>query len=116
VISTIHHPPIEAAPAELTPPRQGQASPHKVTYRLITDDSTVAMRAPVRDVTPAGMALLAEAPIEAGKVLLVMLHHDLPVQIARVRYAVNSGKGQWSIGCSFARRLTDGELHTILAD
>ena len=118
MISAIHQPTTDASAAERhpAPHRPGHPGPEKATFRLITDDSTTAKRAPVRDVTAAGMVLLTEVPIEAGKLLLVMLHHNLPVQIARVRYAVNNGKGQCSIGCSFARRLTEGELHTLFTE
>lgn len=117
MISTLHFPRFEAPASErrAAPPQTRHAGPEKATYRLLTDDATTAKRAPVRDVTAAGMALLTDAPVEAGQLLLIMLHHDLPVRIARVRYALNAGRGRWSVGCSFACRLSDEELHTLFA-
>lgn len=94
-----------------SPPR-----PREATYRLVTDDTTLSRLAPLRDLTAAGMALLTTAAIEPGKLLLVVLHEGAPARFVRVRYAIPAGKGHWSVGCSFALRLTEEELVALVDD
>jgi hypothetical protein len=87
---------------------------HEASFRLITDMVDHLRHAPLRDLSAGGAALLTDQAIEPGKVLVVFLHGLVPPKLARVRYAIGTGRGQWSVGCSFADRLSDEELHTIL--
>jgi hypothetical protein len=86
----------------------------KATYRIITDDRSQAHRASVRDLSLAGVVLLTDRPIERGTILLVGFHDSPVPMLARVQHVTVRSQGQWSVCCSFALRLSEALLETLL--
>jgi hypothetical protein len=74
--------------------------------------------AKVHDVSVSGISLLLRRWIKPGTVLVIKLQtpnqrlsRPMP---ARVMHSTQQADGAWQVGCSFVRRLSDEDLHTLL--
>ena len=71
-----------------------------------------------RDISIQAIALLLGTRPPRGAILEVQLQSAeggfLPARLARVRRAVAQGTGQWLVGCTFARKLSEAELQSLL--
>jgi hypothetical protein len=86
--------------------------------RLIAKPSLQAHRALVRDFSVRGLGLLLDQPFEIGTLLAVQLQsRDVGLSgilTGKVRHATPQSDGNWLIGCSLSRPLTDDEIFTLL--
>jgi hypothetical protein len=70
------------------------------------------------DLSPAGVGLIVEAPLEPGSALTLSLkrHNDQPDRpiLACVVYQTEREEGKWAVGCHFIRQLSEKELDELL--
>jgi hypothetical protein len=85
-----------------------------------TDESETAWIGKVQNVSSGGVGLIMNRRFEPGTTLIVELSakpkgilRPLPV---RVIHATPEQKGQWLIGCTFARPLSPEELQAFLQE
>jgi hypothetical protein len=78
----------------------------------------VTRRARVVDLSAAGVALRLSRPIAPGTELLLQLHHaELGIRYTLAMCVTQCARlpgSMWLIGCSFARRLSERELRSLL--
>src|SRR5262245_18404317 len=89
-----------------------------VPCRLVHSERQDARWARVKDISPGGVGLLVGSPFEAAPPVIVELTDSAGVRrfslAARVAYARLLQDGTWRLGCVFANRLSEAELHALL--
>ena len=72
----------------------------------------------VVDISTTGIGLLVDSYVEPETLLAVELQGDdadaTYTLLVEVRRAAKQGDGEWLLGCSFARELTETELRALL--
>jgi hypothetical protein len=89
-------------------------------YRSNQGGSPIGWLAEVRDISATGIGLALRRRFEQGAVLFIELTstldnsaHLLPVTVV---HATQSSDGDWILGCTFSRTLTDAELAELVLD
>jgi hypothetical protein len=87
--------------------------------RVVPKPSFQALKVRVKDVSPKGIGLLCEKPVDCGVLLAIQWHFGEPDQwrtvLARVVRVVPQKNGQLLIGCQFEELISDEETHALLA-
>ena len=72
------------------------------------------LMARVRNISCGGIQLLVDQPFESGAILSIELPgpagEPISTLLACVIYAMPQGGGDWAVGCSFVRELSDEDL------
>jgi PilZ domain len=93
-------------------------APRNPHIRLLARPSFQAYQAVVRDLSVNGMGLLLDQRFEVGTILAIQLrqaHQGLSCILSgKVTHATRQPDGQWLIGCTLSRSLTDDEVWTLL--
>jgi hypothetical protein len=86
-------------------------------YPTTSDDHT-RWAARMHDVSRGGVGLIVDRRFEPGTILNIQLEgdeQDLPaVLLARVVHITAHKGGKWSLGCRFARELTQKDMEALL--
>jgi hypothetical protein len=88
-------------------------------HRLVAAVGDDFVLAKIRNISPEGISLILNRPVEAGTMLSVDLidtksnRFSRTLQV-RVLYSVEHPSGDWILGGTFASKLTDEELRTFL--
>jgi PilZ domain len=95
-----------------------QRSTRQVLIRAATRISLQAFRPMVYDVSPVGLGLLTDEPLQPGTILALGLPAKKVgtsyVLSAHVVHATPHVDGVWHIGCALSRRLADSEIASLL--
>jgi hypothetical protein len=90
----------------------------KASFRVVADKEMPLERARVVDISPVGIGMVLGRPVEVGTLLNLEVpgaHGEPPVKllvsVARADAAV---AGDWAVGCTFNRELTDKELQMLV--
>jgi len=80
--------------------------------------ATAPRRAQILNLSPLGIGLALDARLEPGTLLQLRLRSDpaqVPVAIlASVVYMSAGRQGEWVVGCTFSRELSDADLARLL--
>ncbi len=87
--------------------------PHPID--LLVRPKMEPLRAVVKNVSAAGLGLLADRRIRPGTVLALTLRSDCRplIQIAQVMHATPCPDGAWLIGCKLSAPLMDQDLQAL---
>lgn len=92
--------------------------PVRASFQVVREDEPAAQTAGVVDISPTGIGLQVEHPLDVGTLLSVELHGpgEQPglTILASVVRARSRAEGQWTLGCSFIRELSESELQALL--
>ena len=81
-------------------------------------DGDVLCSARVVDISTTGVGLVVDRFVEPETLLAIELPSDGPTPgytlLVEVRHATARGEGEWRLGCSFARELSEDELRWLL--
>jgi hypothetical protein len=88
------------------------------TYQWSRDPSSRPRPARVLNISPTGAALTAPEAVEAGALLSLELHDPqgnprLTIMASVTRVTCDGG-GEWALGCTFIRELTEKELEALI--
>jgi c-di-GMP-binding flagellar brake protein YcgR len=86
----------------------------ETTYRAASDADPTRFAAVVRDISGGGLSLLADREFTPGELLSVELpgptEENSYSALACVVHVAPQAEGQWLVGCTFARELSDEDL------
>ena len=114
--------PTPTEPAAEAEPDTRRATPrfpcrHVTFFRPVSSRERDSELAGVQDISVAGIGLLVRSPIKRGAILIVELNSTLRSvrhqRLARVTHVTDQGNGYLLLGCEFASRLTEPELHAL---
>lgn len=81
--------------------------------------ATGRMSARIRNISRGGVNLLVPQPLEPGALLSIELPGSSPGDeyfvLACVIHSVVQPSGDWGLGCTFARELTEEEVHSLVS-
>jgi hypothetical protein len=90
----------------------------KASFRVVAEKEMPLERARVVDISPVGIGMVLGRPVDVGTLLNLEVpgaHGESPLKIiASVARADAAVAGDWSVGCTFFRELTDKELQTLV--
>src|SRR5262249_40016246 len=106
-----------AGPERRTGPRRRCQAAHMV--RMLARPGFPSFKALVRDVSPQGLGLLLDRPLEPGTMLAIQLRGCRQrglscVLTARVRHCTELAEGAWVVGCSLSRRLSQAQFAALM--
>ncbi len=91
---------------------------HKLAVRIIARPSFQSYAAILHDFAMRGVGLLTGRAFEPGTVLAIQLRSARTglscILSATVKHTRELPDGQWLLGCSLSRRLTDDEVMALL--
>jgi hypothetical protein len=92
----------------------------RASYRLVRDAESPPLPARVLDMSPSGVGLLTNRPVDVGRLLSLELrgahgHSTLTMLASVVRLTTRPGE-EWVLGCNFIRELTDAEMKALRED
>lgn len=91
----------------------------RYAWRLFAAATSSAGNGTVSDISRTGVSLLVDAPLRPGMFLELSLVDDdesssaQPI-LVRVRRATRQAEGNWLIGCSFVKHLTESQVSAWL--
>jgi hypothetical protein len=92
--------------------------PVRATYQVIRGTESPARPACVTDISPVGVGLQVNQPVEVGTLLSIELRGTgsaPPLTIlASVVRSTAQPAGEWMLGCHFIRELTEAEMQSLL--
>jgi hypothetical protein len=106
-------------PAEIAERRSAVRYPSQAaTPCLPVPEGEALCCARVVDISTTGVGLLVDSYVEPETLLAVELQGEDPgasyTLVVEVRRATKQGEGEWLLGCSFARELTEAEMRALL--
>jgi hypothetical protein len=111
---------IQAFVTQRRPPDQADLRAHlripyitSTDFRVVSEIEREGDQARILDISPIGIGLVIGRPLDVGTLLSLKLSGVLNI-LASVARADAGKDGEWRVGCTFSRELTDRELHTLL--
>jgi c-di-GMP-binding flagellar brake protein YcgR len=87
--------------------------PTTTDYRIVSEIEQDGEQARILDISPSGIGLVLTRPLEVGTLLTLKLSGVLNI-LASVARADAETNGEWKVGCTFNRELSDRELQTLI--
>ena len=89
-----------------------------VEFRILPGDDGPPNTAQLVNLSPVGVGLVVDEPLEPGAALTVVLkrldHKPDRSMLACVVYQTERPDGKWAIGCHFLHQLSEKELDELL--
>ena len=90
----------------------------RANYQVATDPESGPRPAKVLNISPSGVGLLVDQPIDNGTLLSVELRSPVggsgKTMLSCVCHVARHGEGQWALGCNFITELSESELLALL--
>jgi hypothetical protein len=87
----------------------------KTYCQSIKEDDELLWSVEIKDLSRQGLRLLSHRRFEPGTILRIgLIHENAGLLVARAVRATQTPEGDWSIGCSFPKKLNDEEVRAWL--